>query len=398
MKSRPPYFRALWLGLIAFMCFYLQAIAAKPGSMKEEISQERQRLEELNREIQKTQEQAKKVEKQHGSVLKNIEKLDRQLYRHKKDRKRIDQQIQEKDEELQNLTSQIQSIDQNIQSHQNSIAARLRLLYTEGRTGYLQSLFAAESFADMANRMDFVSWVARREGQLVRQFQENLDQLQALTEKQTQAREALLALHEETNKSIQNISGLKRSKRTVLTSLSREKSLHERTLEDLQRSAEEVDKLVKELDQRFQLAQARMRQTPAKVPSVGSFLWPAEGKVVSYFGKQKHPTFDTFVNKKGIEIQAREGTPIQAISDGTVVYADWLKGYGLVVIVDHGTGFYSLYAHASKLMVKENDRVKAGHQLGETGETGLAQEDTLYFELRKGTTPIDPLKWLAKQR
>ena len=398
MKPRPPYFRALCLGLIGVMCFYLQAIAAKPGSMKEEISQERQRLEELNREIQKTQEQAQKVEKQHGSVLKNIEKLDRQLYRHKKDRKRIDQQIHEKDEELQNLTSQIQSIDQNIQSHQNSIAARLRLLYTEGRTGYLQSLFAAESFADMANRMDFVSWVARREGQLVRQFQENLDQLQALTEKQTQAREALLALHEETNKSIQNISGLKRSKRTVLTSLSREKSLHERTLEDLQRSAEEVDKLVKELDQRFQLAQARMRQTPAKVPSVGSFLWPAEGKVVSYFGKQKHPTFDTFVNKKGIEIQAREGTPIQAISDGTVVYADWLKGYGLVVIVDHGTGFYSLYAHASKLMVKENDRVKAGHQLGETGETGLAQEDTLYFELRKGTTPIDPLKWLAKQR
>ncbi len=389
---------AVWLGFLGVMCFSLQVLAAKSGSMKEEISQERQRLEQLNKEIQKTQEQAKKVEKQHGSVLKNIEKLDRQLYQHKKDRKRIDQQIQEKDEELQNLTGQIQSIDRNIQSHQSSIAARLRLLYTEGRSGYLQSLFAAESFADMANRMDFVSWVAQREGQLVQQFRENLDQLQALTEKQTQAREALLALHEETDKSIQKISGLKRSKRTVLTSLSREKSLHERTLEDLQRSAEEVDKLVKELDQRFQLAQARMRKAPAKVPSLGSFLWPAEGKVVSYFGRQKHPTFDTFVNKKGIEIQAREGTPIQAISDGTVVYADWLKGYGLVVILDHSTGFYSLYAHASKLMVKENDQVKAGSQLGETGETGLAQEDTLYFELRKGTTPIDPLKWLAKQR
>ncbi len=398
MRPGPPYIWAVWLGFLGVTCFSLHVLAAKSGSMKDEISQERQRLEQLNKEIQKTQEQAQKVEKQHGSVLKNIEKLDRQLYQHKKDRKRIDQQIQEKDEELQNLTSQIQSIDQNIQSHQSSIAARLRLLYTEGRSGYLQSLFAAESFADMANRMDFVSWVAQREGQLVQQFRENLDQLQALTEKQTQAREALLALHEETDKSIQKISGLKRSKRTVLTSLSREKSLHERTLEDLQRSAEEVDKLVKELDQRFQLAQARMRQAPAKVPSLGSFLWPAEGKVVSYFGKQKHPTFDTFVNKKGIEIQAREGTPIQAISDGTVVYADWLKGYGLVVILDHGTGFYSLYAHASKLMVKENERVRAGHQLGETGETGLAQEDTLYFELRKGTTPIDPLKWLAKQR
>lgn len=387
-----------WLVFLSPLCVSLPVGAAKPDSMKEEISQERQRLEQLNKEIQKTQAQAQQVEKEHGSVLKNIEKLDRQLYQHKKDRKRIDQQIQEKDEELKNLTSRIENIDQHIRSHQSSIAARLRLLYTEGRSGYLQSLFAAESFADMANRMDFVSWVARREGQLVQQFQENLDQLHALTEQQTQAREALLALHEETDQSIQKISGLKRSKRTVLTSLSREKNLHERTLEDLQRSAEEVDKLVKELDQRFQLAQARLRQAPGKIPSLGSFLWPAEGKVVSYFGRQKHPTFDTFVNKKGIEIQVREGTPIQSISDGTVVYADWLKGYGLVVIVDHGTGFYSLYAHASKLMVKENDRVKAGHQLGETGDTGLAQEDTLYFELRKGTTPIDPLKWLAKQR
>ncbi|MDR4494468.1 MAG: murein hydrolase activator EnvC [Nitrospirales bacterium] len=398
MRPGTPYFPAGWLAFLGIMCFSLQAWAGKSDSMKEEISQERQRLEQLNREIQKTQEQAQQVEKQHGSVLKNIEKLDRQLYQHKKDRKRIDKQILEKDEELQNLTGQIQAIDQNIQSHQSSIAARLRLLYTEGHSGYLQSLFAAESFADMANRMDFVSWVARREGQLVQQFQENLDQLHALTDQQTQAREALLALHEETDKSIKDISGLKRSKRTVLTSLSREKSLHERTLEDLQRSAEEVDKLVKELDQRFQMAQARLRQAPGKIPSLGSFLWPAQGKVVSYFGRQKHPTFDTFVNKKGIEIQVREGTPIQSISDGTVVYADWLKGYGLVVIVDHGTGFYSLYAHASKLMVKENDRVKAGHQLGETGETGLAQEDTLYFELRKGTTPIDPMKWLAKQR
>jgi septal ring factor EnvC (AmiA/AmiB activator) len=126
-------------------------------------------------------------------------------------------------------------------------------------------------------------------------------------------------------------------------------------------------------------------------------LWPVEGKVVSYFGRQKHPTFDTFVNKKGIEIQVKEGSPIHSVSAGKVVYADWLKGYGLVVIVDHTNGFYSLYAHASKLLVAEGNSVTNGQIIGETGETGVTEEDTLYFELRKGTTPIDPLKWLAKR-
>ncbi len=386
----------LTLGLFAGAGAPQSAQAA--SSITDEISQERQRLEQLNKKIQETQEQAKQVEKQQGSVLKNIEKLDRQLHQYKKDRKRIDRQIQEKDQELETLATQIHALQEDIDHRSTAIAARLRLLYTEGRTGYLQSLFAAHSFVNLSNRLTYLSWIAQREGLLVQEFQTRLQQLQTATDQQTQARNDLVGLQQETTATIQKISGTKRSKRTVLTSLSKEKTLHERALEDLQRSAEEVDRLVKALDQRFKQAQARKRQLPAQQPSSGSFLWPAKGKVVSYFGKQKHPTFDTFVNKKGIEIQTREGTPIQAIAAGTVVFADWLKGYGLVVILDHGNGFYSLYAHASKLMVKENEAVSSGHPLGETGETGLAQEDTLYFELRKGTTPIDPMKWLAKQR
>ena len=245
--------------------------------------------------------------------------------------------------------------------------------------------------------MDYLSWVAQREHQLVRQFQEDLSNLQELKEKQTAAREDLVRFQGETQQTIKKVSGLKRQKRSVLVSLSKEKDAHERMIEDLQRSAEQVDSLLKELDRRFQLAQSRMRQPPGALPSLGSLLWPVEGKVVSYFGRQKHPTFDTFVTKKGIEISAQEGSPIRAVSSGNVVYADWLKGYGLVVIVDHTNGFYSLYAHASKLLVAEGQSVKNGQVIGETGETGVTQEDTLYFELRKGTTPIDPLKWLVKQ-
>jgi septal ring factor EnvC (AmiA/AmiB activator) len=370
---------------------------ADPSTIKEEMTQERRRLEQLNQEILETQKKAKRIEKKHGSVLKTIEKLDKQLYDQKKARTRIAQQIKEKDLELANLTARITDLEKDIRTRQSSISARLRVLYMEGRTGYLQTLFAAESFTDAAHRMDYISWVAQREHQLVRQFQEDLSNLHLLNEQQTQARVELLHLQGETQQTIRNVSGLKRQKRTVLASLSKEKDSHERVVEDLQRSAEQVDNLLKELDQRFQLAQSRMRQPPGRLPSLGSLLWPVEGKVISHFGRQKHPTFDTFVNKKGIEIQAREGSPIRSVSSGKVVYADWLKGYGLVVIIDHTNGFYSLYAHASKLLVAEGNSVTNGQIIGETGETGVTEEDTLYFELRKGTTPIDPLKWLAKQ-
>jgi septal ring factor EnvC (AmiA/AmiB activator) len=371
--------------------------AAEPSTIKNEMTEERERLEQLKKKIAETKKKATKAKKEHGSVLKNIEKLDKQLYRKKKERTRIDAQIKEKDQELANLSINISDQEKNLQTHRDAVTARLRLLYMEGRTGYLKTLFTAETFADAINRMDYIGWVAQRENTLVRQFQEDLTKLQVLRDEQAHARETLLALQGKTQHTIKEISGLKRKKRTVLVSLSKEKNTHERTVEDLQRSAEQVDSLLKALDQRFRLAQSKLRKTPGKLPSLGSFLWPAKGKVVSFFGRQKHPTFDTYVNKKGIEIKAREGSPIRSVSAGKVVYADWLKGYGLVVIVDHTNGFYSLYAHASKLLVAEGNGVTMGQMIGHTGETGVTEDDTLYFELRKGTTPIDPLKWLAKR-
>ena len=83
---------------------------------------------------------------------------------------------------------------------------------------------------------------------------------------------------------------------------------------------------------------------------------------------------------------------------GTVEYADWLRGYGLVLILDHTNGFFSLYAHASRLSCKVGEHVQAGQVIGETGDTGMTGESTLYFELREGAEPVDPLAWLARRR
>ncbi len=388
---------AICLPVLGLTLFIPTGYGADPSSLANEMTQERHRLKQLKKKITESKEKATKAKKQHGSVLKNIEQLDQRLYRKKKERSRIDAKIKKKDQELANLSIDITDLDQHVQTHRNAVTARLRLLYIEGRTGYLQTLFTAETFDHAANRMDYISWIAQREHALVRQFQEDLTNLQVLKDQQAHARETLLALKNETQHTIKEISGLKRKKRTVLVSLSKEKATHERTVQDLKRSAAQVDSLLTALDQRFQLAQATLRNKPGKVPSLGSFLWPAKGKVVSFFGRQKHPTFDTYVTKKGIEIQAREGSPIRSVSAGQIVYADWLKGYGLVVIVDHTNGFYSLYAHASKLLVTEGNAVRMGQLIGHTGETGVTKDDTLYFELRKGTLPIDPLKWLVKR-
>jgi len=124
----------------------------------------------------------------------------------------------------------------------------------------------------------------------------------------------------------------------------------------------------------------------------GRLLWPAMGDIVEGFGRHKHPRFDTYVDRKGIELRMAAGEPIRAIADGQVVYADRLKGYGVVVIVDHGEQYLSLYAHAAALRVRTGETVTGGQALG----TARAdrEDDRLYFELRHGEDPLDPLQWL----
>ena len=136
-------------------------------------------------------------------------------------------------------------------------------------------------------------------------------------------------------------------------------------------------------------ADPRTKRRVVGILKKGALLWPADGRVVVFFGRQKHPTFNTYINKKGIEIETHEGSEIKAVFGGNVVFADWLKGYGLVVILDHYNGFFSFYAHASKLVVQRDDDVTSGDVIGRTGASGLTDRTILYFELRKGTRPLD---------
>ena len=147
-----------------------------------------------------------------------------------------------------------------------------------------------------------------------------------------------------------------------LAKLTQEKESYERALQELERSASRIDSLLRELEQRRRAAAAG-RRLPCRRGQGGGLPWPAEGSVLTYFGRQKHPTFNTYVQRKGIEIRTVEGSAIHAVMAGTVVYADWLKGYGLVIILDHANGFFSLYAHASKILTSVGAVVASGQAI-----------------------------------
>jgi septal ring factor EnvC (AmiA/AmiB activator) len=125
----------------------------------------------------------------------------------------------------------------------------------------------------------------------------------------------------------------------------------------------------------------------------GSLPWPVPGRVSVPFGRRKHPRFDTYTLQNGIEIEASEGAPVQAVHEGSVAFAELFRGYGLMVVLDHGGRHHSLYAHLAECRVKMGDRVTAGDVIGTVGSTGL-EDAGLYFEMRFQGKPHDPLDWL----
>lgn len=387
----------VWLSLMMWNGWG-SSVALGADPITEKIERERKTLEQLKDKIEEKRKRADEAEKKRESVLQGIQSLDERLIRHRQDHHEISKKLRKKDREIEEITEQLGTMRASIQERRNAILARLRVQYMEGRFGYVKALLASDSYGDFERRRQYLSAVSQKDYELLGAFRADVARMEKAEHQRAEARAGMVAFKESIEKKLTDIRSLQKEKKVYLTRITQEKDSYNRAAEELERSASRVDSLLQELETRRKALAMRPPSAPALPRGAkGALPWPADGQVISFFGRQKHPTFNTYVQRKGIEIRTTEGSFIHAVMPGTVVYADWLKGYGLVIILDHANGFFSLYAHASKILAKVGEQVAEGHPIGETGDTGMIGENTLYFELREGAEPVDPLHWLAKR-
>ncbi|WHZ25141.1 MAG: Murein hydrolase activator EnvC [Nitrospira sp.] len=372
--------------------------AERKDSYADKIEQEKKTLEKLRGTIVEKRKMSDEAEKKRESILQGLQSLDERLVRYRQEHQEIRKKLKKKDREIEQMSVQLSRLSEHIDERQDAIAARLRVQYIEGRFWHLKTLLAAGSSGDFQRRLRYLSAVSQREYDIVEHYRKDAERIAEVERTREEARQGMLAYKASTEQKLAQIQGLKKEKRVYLAKITQEKESHDRAVEELERSAVRVDSLLKELETRRRAMATRPPSAAGGLRALrGTLLWPTDGQVVSHFGRQKHPTFNTYIQRKGIEIRAAEGSNIRSVLAGQVVYADWLKGYGLVIIIDHANGVFSLYAHASKILTSVGARIEAGEAIGETGDTGMTGENTLYFELREGAEPVDPLAWLSKR-
>jgi septal ring factor EnvC (AmiA/AmiB activator) len=168
-------------------------------------------------------------------------------------------------------------------------------------------------------------------------------------------------------------------------------------MEDLRRAARRLEDVLEDLRHRTIPAAPAERKSGSFSAMKGLLTLPVEGKIIGRFGVYKTPRLHMKARRNGVEIEAEEGAPVKAVFQGRVVYSDWFRGYGNLIIIDHGEGFYTVYAHALERFKENEERVEAGEVIATVGESGLNGKALLYFEIRRHEKPVDPLSWLRKE-
>ena len=334
---------AFWMGMAAWVLLGLwMPTDGMADSINEKIDKERKILEQLKDQIEEKRRQADEADKKRESILQGIQTLDERHMHYRQSHQEISRKLRKKDQEIDAINAQIARLRQGVEERQAAILARLRVQYMEGRFGHWKPLLTSNSYGDFQRRLHYLSAVSERDFSLLETFKGDMANMQAAERQREEARIGMMAYKRSTEKQLHEINAVKKEKKTYLTKLTHEKESYERALQELERSASRIDSLLRELENRRRAAAAKPPGTLAPRGVKGGLPWPAEGNVMTYFGRQKHPTFNTYVQRKGIEIRTTEGSSIHAVMPGTVVYADWLKGYGLVIILDHANGFFSL--------------------------------------------------------
>jgi septal ring factor EnvC (AmiA/AmiB activator) len=270
-------------------------------------------------------------------------------------------------------------------------------LYKQGQYGVFRLLFSAESVTDMVRRMKYLKIITAQDRTLSDRYAVTVTDL---GKKQTTLESRKAALEKSRSRiraTEAAIADEKWRQRILLARLREEKEGYLTSLRELETVSARLQELINQLSKRAKAAPKPSLSLPSGAFAAvkGKLPWPTTGDVASRFGRNQNPKFNTATFNKGVGIRAPLGQQIQAVHDGTVLYADWFRGYGKLIIMDHGEEFYSLYAHASDLLVQVGDAVRVGQLIGRVGETGSLEGPQLYFEVRYRGEPQDPLAWLS---
>jgi len=387
--------------LIAVPVLLALLAASAAGVRSEDSEEKKQELQRIKQEMQEKKLKLQRADRRERSILSELEKMDREIQAGSTELADQQRRLREAESAITEIEQSNRVASRELAQLKQFYGARLRALYKMSRTGgYALAVLSSDSFTTVYKRVRYLGIIAERDQRMMREYGATLAQLAGRERDVRERTSDILARRTSVEVKRASLEVRRRKKSEILSSVKQEKNVYEATLKDLEESSTNLWAMIKLAEREKKTAKKPTppaREASPAGPDRNRFPWPVRGQLLTRFGVQRHPQFGTVVYRRGIDIAARVGDEVRAVEGGVVVKADWFKGYGKLVIIDHKDGMYTLYGHLSQVDVNNGDRVARGQVIGLAGDTGSFKGSKLYFEVRRNGEAEDPLLWLAKR-
>ncbi|WP_051785823.1 murein hydrolase activator EnvC family protein [Endozoicomonas numazuensis] len=343
-------------------------------------------LEAINGDIEHLRKLLEKLNKERSSAERQLQSTETEMSQLQNSIRKIEKELKQGKTEIKKLQSRQKALTAQKNKEKDRIANSVRSVYLASRDNRLKLLLNQENPEEVSRHLTYLKHLQKAQLEAIETFEKTLAEIednkqqQQVLNNRLEEQQTILAQKQE------QLIKSRSDRQQLISRINRQFQSNDRELDSLNQQKKQLEEVLAQLAAR-KPTNTQIQQSKGRLP------WPVNGRVLYGFNQQRA---DTRIRWQGILISAATGTQVAAIHDGTVIFSDWLRGYGQLIIVDHGNNYLSLYAHNQWLLKKEGETVLAGEALALSGQSGGQTEPGVYLEIRHNGKPQNPVPWLAR--
>lgn len=377
-------------GLLLAMALLLITVSALPAPALARDQVTPAQVEALKKQIATIDRWLERAGKDRSELEKALGRLEQEISGLIRERRELQERIRQEEARLQQLQQEETELDRSLRSQQGALKAQLRSAWTEGSAPAIKVLLNEADPEAIARTMTYYEYLSGDNLRRLEEFRQTLTRLRDTRQQVLSTRAEVARLEAGVAERQQSLESRYQERRQTLSALQQDIDERQAEKSHLEADRARLEELLREVEEAIASIPAPNESEPFRQRR-GSLSWPSEGSIAGRFGAamaQGH------LRRNGLLINTSEEAEVRAVHHGRVVFSNWLRGFGLMTIIDHGEGYMTLYGHSSSLLSTPGDWVQAGQTIALAGRTGGTSDPAVYFELRHQGQPQNPEPWL----
>ena len=341
-------------------------------------------LSSINQKISSIKLQLNKDTLNRNQLQKKLKNLDEETATISKSIQKTQRKARQKKTRIRQLERQKDQFQSTLHRQKKQLTEELQAAYMTSRQPYLKLLLSRHNPQELNRIAQYYRYLHEYQEKRINALEKTIDDIQANKQQLHKEQQQLQQLATQQKQQRSSLTKTSQKRKTLIDTINKKIKTHNQTLSVLNHNKLQLNQTIQQLDK------SDIQSNQLFIDQKGSLAWPTKGRITHHFGTKIQQSELTW---SGVVVRAPEGQPVKAIAGGDVIFAKWLSGYGLLVIINHGDGYMSLYGRNQAIYTKKGDHVDAGQQIATVGQTGGFDSPSLYFAIRHNAKPLNPSLW-----